>query len=77
MPAKMGRPQKPYQASDGQIIPGLCHQKDGRWRIVTTGDRFTESDEFRAIQRFRQWEQQHVRKETVISALGAKWRGTT
>lgn len=67
MPAKMGRPQKPYQASDKQVIAGLCRQPDGRWRIIATGERFSEPDEFLAIQRFHQWEQQHAKDETLMS----------
>ena len=76
MPAKTGRPQKPYQASDGQIIAGLCRQPDGRWRITATGERFSEPDEFLAIQRFRQWEQQHARDETLMSVPLAEVMGT-
>jgi hypothetical protein len=48
-----GRKQKPYQASWGEIIPGLAHDTSGRWRVVSTGFRFSEADERRAIDRFR------------------------
>jgi hypothetical protein len=55
--AKIGRKQKHYQASDGSTITGLCRQPDGRWRIITgpqAGYRFTEADESRAIDKYRQ-----------------------
>lgn len=49
---KRGRPQKPYQTSWNLPIPGLARDPDGRWRILATGQRFTEHDERRAIARF-------------------------
>ena len=49
-----GRKQKPYQTSWGEIIPGLAHDTSGRWRVTSTGFRFTEADERRAIQRFKE-----------------------
>lgn len=49
----MGRPQKPYQTSWGDIIPGLYRCPDRRWRINVTGEKFTEPDGRRAVQRFR------------------------
>lgn len=53
MPKKVGRPQKPFESSTGEIVPGLARQVDGRWRIIATGQRFSEPDEDRAIARFR------------------------
>jgi hypothetical protein len=51
--ARTGRPQRPYQPTfGGDPIPGLYKCPDGRWRITQTGQKFTESDERRAIQRF-------------------------
>jgi integrase len=50
---KMGRPQKPYQTSWGEVVPGLTKDTNGRWRIVTTGERFRELDERLAVLRFR------------------------
>ncbi len=47
--AKIGRKQKPYESTNGKTIPGLAQDKDGRWRIIATGQRFTETDEQRAI----------------------------
>ncbi len=54
MSNRAGRPQKMYRTSWGELIPGLDLQSDGRWRIVSTGFRFSEADENRAIHRFRQ-----------------------
>ncbi|MGA2499148.1 MAG: hypothetical protein ABSH20_15515 [Tepidisphaeraceae bacterium] len=56
----MGRKQTPYivQAGPdkGKVIQGLYRATDGRWKILETGERFTETDEFKAISRFREWE---------------------
>ena len=54
MSNRAGRPQKMYRTSWGELIQGLDRQKDGRWRVISTGFRFSEMDESRAIQRFRQ-----------------------
>jgi integrase len=52
--AKRGRKQNPHQTSWGEIIPGLARLVDGRWYILATGKRFSESDERAAVKRFRQ-----------------------
>ena len=51
---KRGRKRKPFTCSwdDGKPIHGLYHQPDGRWRVVATGYRFSESDERLAVKRF-------------------------
>lgn len=49
----MGRPQKPYHSSWGELIPGLYRCPDGRWRVNRTGQKFTEPDERLAVKRFR------------------------
>lgn len=59
----MSRPQKPYRTSWGELIDGLYKLPDGRWRIVATGERFTERDEFTAVARFKQ---QASNRETVF-----------
>ncbi len=50
---EIGRKQKPHETSWGEIVPGLARDVDQRWRIVATGQRFTESDERKAVERFR------------------------
>ncbi len=56
---KRGRPSRPYRTSyDGTEVHGLHRDKDGRWRIVATGERFSEADERTALDRFREWQQQ-------------------
>ena len=55
--AKMGRPQRPYETSWGEMVPGLYRCPDGRWRITATGRKFTEADERRAVSRFRATQQ--------------------
>lgn len=55
--SKRGRKQKPHIARDGTPVAGLYHCPDGRWRIVATGERYTEPDEAVAIAKFRQWQQ--------------------
>jgi hypothetical protein len=48
-----GRRQVPYRPSwGGDPIPGLYKCPDGRWRINATGQKFTEHDEARAIEKF-------------------------
>ncbi len=49
---KTGRPVGFYKAADGTRIDGLTRRRDGRWRISTTGQFFTEPNEDRAIQHF-------------------------
>ncbi|HZZ41647.1 MAG TPA: hypothetical protein VFE58_01805 [Tepidisphaeraceae bacterium] len=48
---RTGRKQKPYETSWKEIVPGLTRCKDGRWRISLTEQRFTESDERRAVEK--------------------------
>jgi hypothetical protein len=51
--AAMARPSKPYHHSKtNDPVPGLYKCKDGRWRIVATGYKFTEQNEDRAIDKF-------------------------
>jgi integrase len=64
--AKIGRKQKPYQSSTGDIIPGLIRQPDGRWRIVSTGQRFSEPDETKAIDRYYQIVGRPMSSQTTI-----------
>jgi hypothetical protein len=56
----MGRPQRPHVCSwidpttgKPEMVPGLYKCPDGRWRINSTGQKFTEADERRAVQRFK------------------------
>jgi hypothetical protein len=56
----MARPQKPYRTSWGEYVPGLLKLADGRWRIVSTGERFSEEDEFTAGARFKQQNQKRL-----------------
>ena len=57
---RRGRPSRAYRSTiDGKEVHGLYRLPgSNRWRIVATGERFTEADERRAIQRFRDWEAQ-------------------
>lgn len=58
----MPRPQKPYQTTWGEVIPGLSKApNDGRWRIVETGQKFTEPDEQRAIAKFRSFQNKNAK----------------
>lgn len=74
--AKLGRRFKPYQTSEGATIDGLARDRDGRWRIVATHQRFTEPDEAKAVDRFRAWEREQkkaARSETVAVPLQGEW----
>ena len=50
--AKVGRKANHYETSSGDIVQGLIRQKDGRWRILATGKRFTAETEAEAVGRF-------------------------
>lgn len=50
---KRGRPHKPYRTAKGKYIDGLARRPDGRWRVLETGQIFSEPDETRAIAKFR------------------------
>lgn len=50
---KRGRPSIPYRTSWGENIDGLSNPQPGRWRILATGQRFTQHDERMAIAYFR------------------------
>ncbi|MEX2671608.1 MAG: hypothetical protein WD294_05800, partial [Phycisphaeraceae bacterium] len=63
--AKRGRPRKPHKASWGEYINGLRRRNDGRWIIVETGKTFVESDERRAVTRFRRWEAEQAHQSVV------------
>src|SRR5688572_8078567 len=63
--ARRGRPTKPYPASWGEDVQGLTQCGDGRWRIVATEQRFTEPDERRAVERFKEMTGQARKVERV------------
>lgn len=53
----MGRRQKPYQTTWKEVVPGLAHDTDGKWRIVTgpnAGKKFREANEQQAVAKARQ-----------------------
>jgi integrase len=52
--SQRGRKAKHHVTNAGETITGLIKQKDGRWRILATGERFTAESEAEAIARFRQ-----------------------
>lgn len=53
----MARPQKPFFADwigpAGEHVTGLCRQPDGRWRILSTGERFSQTDPRKAVAYFK------------------------
>jgi integrase len=49
---KVGRKPQNYVTSSNETINGLMRQPDGRWKIIATGQRFTEPDENLAIAHF-------------------------
>lgn len=60
-PTRRGRHSIPHRTAWGEEVLGLYRIPGSRhrWRIVATGQRFTEVDERRAVQRFRDWQAQH------------------
>lgn len=69
-----GRKQKPHQASWGEHITGLYKCPDGRWRIIATGEKFTEHDERKAVAKFRAWEAKNNPGTIAITAPVANLR---
>ena len=69
----MGRPQKPYRTSWGELVDGLNKMPDGRWKIIATGERFTEQNEFTAVARFKQ---QAKNRETIFIPARLQQAGT-
>src|SRR5687768_5034195 len=64
---KRGRKPKPYVCPwNNETIDGLYLCKDGRWRIVETGEKFREADPRRAVARFRQWQSRQLRSNVLI-----------
>jgi len=62
-----GRPQRPYKCSwDGDLVEGLYKCPDGPWRINATGEKFSEPDERRAVQRFYEAEARHKAKAEPV-----------
>ena len=68
---KRGQPQKPYHTSWNEHITGLYRGKDGRWRIVATGKRYTEPDERIGVKIFREWEAEQLGHEAVQMTMPA------
>ena len=60
-PTRRGRHSIPHRTAWGAEVHGLYRIPGPRhrWRIVATGERFTEADERRAVQKFRDWEAQN------------------
>jgi len=50
----MPRRAQHYKTTWGQVVVGLARNRDGRWRVMATGYRFTEPDECKAIEKFRE-----------------------
>ena len=51
-PKRAGRKPKSFKTAENKTIDGLMRQPDGRWRIIATGQRYTEPDEKLAIAKF-------------------------
>jgi hypothetical protein len=51
----IGRPEKPFKTSRGEVMPGPYKCSDGRWRINATGQKFSEPDERRCIRVATLW----------------------
>ena len=60
MTQKLGRKPTAYITTWGETIPGLAKDKDGRYRILATRQRFSDPDEHNAVRRFRQWERDNA-----------------
>ena len=70
---KRGRRHKAYRTTWGEEVPGLYyHDRERRWRIVATGERFREPDERAAVNRFRAWQAEQGDRARVPLALSEK-----
>jgi integrase len=69
--AKVGRKSIPFRTSWGEVVDGLYRRPDGRWRVVATGQEFTEHDEHVAVAKYRQWHLLHHRREVELPADAA------
>ncbi|MGC8540750.1 MAG: tyrosine-type recombinase/integrase [Phycisphaerae bacterium] len=63
--SRAGRPPANYRTSWGEIIIGLSRGTDLRWRIIKTGQKFTEHDETLAIKKFREMTSSHKPMATL------------
>lgn len=63
--SRAGRPPANYRASWGEIIIGLSRGNDSRWRIIKTGQKYTEHDETTAVKKFRELTQQQKPMATL------------
>ena len=64
----MARYSKGYVASTGLRYQFLVKDKDGRWRNVKTGEKWTDKDERRAIARYMEWERTQANATVTVSA---------
>ena len=48
----MSRRAQHYKTKLDQVIVGLAKDTDDRWRITSTGQRFVEADESKAVEKF-------------------------
>jgi integrase len=65
MSSRRGRIEKSYRTSWGEIIHGFSRGNDGRWRIAQTGQKFTESNELAAVDRFKKLTQSQTPTATI------------
>jgi hypothetical protein len=70
---KRGRKPKPYLTSWHEPIAGLRHRKhDGRW-ILADGRAFTEHNERKAVDRFREMTGQTTAKTVYLNQAQAEY----
>lgn len=67
LPKKRGRKPKPFVCPwNNETVDGLYRCTDGRWRIVATGTKFSESDARLAVLRFRREEAKRRGTEALV-----------
>ena len=70
-PRKRGRPEASHRGPDGTEYPGLSHHASGRWRISSTGERFSEPDELLAIARYQRVMAEVEGRDVVLASAVA------
>jgi integrase len=63
-----GRKADHFRTSDGTTILGLIHQRDGRYRVLATGQRFTAASETEAIATYRRLSPQQETIDVPITS---------
>jgi len=71
--ARRGRKPTHFVTSTGQTIVGLIKQKDGRYRILATGQKFRADSESEALYKFRKLTDEDGNDRKPVGATAKTW----